>query len=472
MTSPDVHLKDAASQGLTTLGWDLSAPEVRDVLPTVARGHNLVVIAPPAPVYASPVLAGLLSQAPAAEAGTVLVLAPPASLTEWSTPVAALASESCHPLVVLGPGQPARRLGQDPAPGLVITAPATAMDLHRRSLLPGASIRAVLIAWPELWEDREMLTLLLQDVPRDTQRVVLTSAPGQVADLLERHVWRALTVGETFVPGIPEIRVVAVSWGRRVAALAELAEALDAASLAIWTADASRHTEIRRALTGTGVPVEVTTGDPSPAAAIIAFDLPLPSRLARLTGVGPVSLLVPPGTEPWVARIAPARRPVLLPGVVQSATGEAARRRGLIERTVRDEALEETLVLLAPIFEQHDPASVAAALYQLWLREPRPQAAPPEPAVSRGVARIWVGAGKRDHVGPNDLVGLMVNELRVDRSRIGRIDLRESFALIEVPADEADRIAEAMAGRNVKGRRLAARVDRDAERRPPRKERR
>ena len=472
MTSPDLHLSASISQGLATLGWDTSTAAVRDVVPTVARGHNLVVIAPPAPVHATPILAGMLSQRPEAGPDTILVLAPPASLTEWSTPVSVLAGPSSRPLVVIGPGQPARRLRQEPPCGLVVAAPATALDLHRRSLLPGASIRAVLIAWPELWEDRELLALLLQDVPRDAQRVVITSAPDQVAELLERHVWRALTVGETFVPGIPEIRVVGISWGRRVAALAELAEALDAASLAVWTADASRHPEIRRALTGIGVPVEVTTGDPAPAAGIIAFDLPFPSQLARLTGIGPVSLLVPPGTEPWVTRIAPARRPVLLPGVLQSATGDAARRRGLVERTIREDALDETLVLLAPLFERHEPAAVAAALYQLWLREPRPQAPAPEPAATRGVARIWVGAGKRDHVGPNDLVGLMVNELRVDRSQIGRIDLRESFALIEVPAEEADRIAEAMAGRNVKGRRLAARVDRDTERRPPRKERR
>jgi hypothetical protein len=472
MTTSDLHLTDSATQGLTALGWDLSAAAVRDVVPTVARGHNLVVIAPPAPIHATPVLAGLLGQPEDAGAGMILVLAPPASLMEWNTPVAALASEACHPLVVVGPGQSTRRLRQDPACGLVVTAPATALDLHRRSLLPGTSIRAVLIAWPELWEDREQLTLLLQDVPRDSQRVVITSAPEQVAELLERHVWRALTVGETFVPGIPEVRVVPVAWGRRVAALAELAEALDAASLAVWTADTSRHPEIRRALTGVGVPVEVTTGDPGPAAGVIAFDLPLPSQLARLTTTGPVSLLMPPGTEPWVTRIVPVRRPMLLPGVLHAATGDAARRRALVERTIREDALDETLVLLAPLFERHDPAAVAAALYQLWLREPKPQAPAQEPAATRGVARIWVGAGKRDHVGPNDLVGLMVNELRVDRSQIGRIDLRESFSLIEVPAEEADRIAEALAGRNVKGRRLAARVDRDAERRPPRKERR
>ena len=194
MTSPDLHLSAAVSQGLATLGWDTSTAAVRDVVPTVARGHNLVVIAPPAPVHATPILAGLLSQQPEAGPGTILVLAPPASLPEWSTPVSVLASESCHPLVVIGPGQPARRLRQEPACGLGVTAPATALDLHRRSLLPGASIRAVLIAWPELWEDREQLALLLQDVSRDAQRVVITDQLDADLD------WNDLALKAAYVP--------------------------------------------------------------------------------------------------------------------------------------------------------------------------------------------------------------------------------------------------------------------------------
>lgn len=463
MTASELSPSEPATGGIEALGWEPSAPAVRDVLPTVLRGHNLVVVAPPAPVHATPVLAGLLRRQSEAGEGLTLVLAPAASLAEWAAPVASLADPSCRPLIVLGPGQPSRRLQQEPACGVLIAPPATALDLQRRSLLRAESVRALLIAWPEYWEDPEALTLLLQDAPRDAQRVVVTSAPDRIAELLERHVWRALTVGETFVPDIPEIRIVPVAWSRRVTALRELAEVLDAASLAVWTADASRGEEIRRALTGIGIPVEVTTGDPAPAAAVIAFDLPTPGQLARLAAQGPVTLLMPPGTEPWVMRVAPSRRPLLLPGELHAATGEAARRRGLVERTLREGGLDDTLVALAPLFERHDPAAVAAALYQLWSREPQRPAAP-EPLPARAVARVWVGAGRRDGIGANDLMGLLVNEIKVDRSQVGRIDLRESFSLIEVPADAAERIAEALAGRTVKRRRISARVDRGSPR--------
>jgi ATP-dependent RNA helicase DeaD len=138
--------------------------------------------------------------------------------------------------------------------------------------------------------------------------------------------------------------------------------------------------------------------------------------------------------------------------------GEGARRREVVERTMREVPMEGPLTLLGPLFERHDPAAVAAALYHLWLSAPRPAAAPVEAAPS-AVARIWVGVGKRDSVGPNDLVGLLVGELKVERSAIGHIEIRDTFTLIEVPASDAARIAAALTGRVVRQRRVIARLD-------------
>jgi len=52
----------------------------------------------------------------------------------------------------------------------------------------------------------------------------------------------------------------------------------------------------------------------------------------------------------------------------------------------------------------------------------------------------------------------------VERASIGKVDLRESFSLVEVPAAAAERIASALGGRTLRGRRLTARVDRGVER--------
>jgi ATP-dependent RNA helicase DeaD len=257
---------------------------------------------------------------------------------------------------------------------------------------------------------------------------------------------------------------VPVAWSRRIAAVQELLERLDPASLIIWTAGDSRRAELAAAVAGAGVPVTITSGAVASADQVIAFDPPTGADLALLLAAGNVTLLVPPGTEAWVSRIAAPRTPLMLSPMLDSADADLARRRASIDRAVRDAPLWPGMLALGPLFERHDPASVAAALYSLWATAPQKAAAPVEGPESGATVRIWVGAGKRDQIGVSDIVGLLTNEVKVERASIGKVDLRESFSLVEVPAAAAEKIASALGGRTLRGRRLTARVDRGVER--------
>jgi ATP-dependent RNA helicase DeaD len=73
---------------------------------------------------------------------------------------------------------------------------------------------------------------------------------------------------------------------------------------------------------------------------------------------------------------------------------------------------------------------------------------------------LWIGAGKRDEATVGDFVAVLVKEAGMDRSQIGRIELRDTFALVEVPADQAEEIAQRLAGVTIRKRRLMAKVDR------------
>src|ERR1044072_3405886 len=66
---------------LERAGWTADKPLVKEGLATAARGHNLVVVAPPAPPYGAPALAGLLTRLGPDSLG--LVLSPEAQLDEW-----------------------------------------------------------------------------------------------------------------------------------------------------------------------------------------------------------------------------------------------------------------------------------------------------------------------------------------------------------------------------------------------------
>ncbi len=461
-----LHLTVPIAAALARLGWSADEPLTREAAPTAARGHNLVLLLPPSPVAATPALAGMLSRLGAGRPG--LLLAPAAQLDEWGRVVHRVAADSALRVQVAHATSRATRRLRSEAVDLLVTTPETAQALQRRSALRTESLVAVLLAWPEGWEDEDSVTPLMQDLGKDTQRIVLTSAPESAAALVERYARRALTLGGAALEGSGPgpVRTVSVPWGRRVSALPDLLELLDPMSLVIWTADRGAHGAIAEA-TGLAEPEgRVTAGDAPAAQVIIAFDLPAADRLRQLAGAGEVVLLVPPGTERYVERLAAVRRPLRLPGALDAATTVAAAQRAAVVRAIETGSPDRALLTLAPLFERHDPAAVAAALYELWTSAAGatgPAALPDIPAT----ARVYVGIGKKDGATANDLVAVLTKEVRVERGKIGRVELRDAFSLVELPAQDAERVANALNGTTIRRRRVTARVDRGTPTRSP-----
>jgi ATP-dependent RNA helicase DeaD len=229
----------------------------------------------------------------------------------------------------------------------------------------------------------------------------------------------------------------------------------------IWAVDRSHAAAIARAVPLDGEAVElVTAGEVPKADVVIAFDLPSRAQLASLLAAGEVVLLVPPGAEGYVARTVATPRPLRLPGLMEELVREAARDRAAVLAAIESADLRAGVAALAPLLERHDAVRVAAALYALW--KGGGAAAGAAPAAAPTVAKVWVSIGKRDGVTPADLVGTLTKELRVSRESIGRIELKDSFSLIELPAGEAARIADGLSGKTIRRVKLAARLDREA----------
>jgi ATP-dependent RNA helicase DeaD len=455
----DLHLSPAIAAALDRMGWRPDDPGLRETTPTAARGHNLVVVAPPSPAYAVPALAGMLSRLGPGSRG--LLLCSEAQLSEWGVLVSSIGGDGLRIQVARGTARAMRRLKAAEV-DLVVTSPDTALALHRRSALGPEDIGAVFLAWPESWESGESLAPLMQDLSKDAQRIVCTGAADRAADLVERYARRALTIGLPPAEAAPPapagpVRTAGVSWERRAQVLADLVEIMDPVSVAVWTVDRSRHDDIARVLPLGDPAVSVVTGDAPKAAVVIAFDLPTSDRLRQLLSAGEVVLLVPPGTEPYVERMASPRRPLRLPGLVDAITSEAAVRRATIVRAIEEKRPEAALLTLAPLFERYDPSAVAAAVYELWTSSA--VAAPPVPEILT-TAKIYVGIGKKDGATVNDLVAVLTKDIRVDRGKIGRVELRDAYSLVELPAQEAERVASALNGVTIRRKRITARVDR------------
>jgi hypothetical protein len=458
-TSESLHLTPAVAESLERLGWSVDGAVLREAAPTAARGHNLVLVTPPAPVYAVPALAGLVSRVE--RGGHALLLGPASQLQEWGGQASALAEGSSLRIQVAhGTARAMRRLRGEGV-DLLITTPDTALALHRRSALGVDGVVGVLLAWPESWEDEAGLAPLMQDLPKDVQRIVVTTDQARAADLVERYARRALTLGTVEGPApepVGPVRTATVSWERRASALADLVELLDPASLAVWTVDRGHHPAIARAIASADPEVHIATGDAPKASLVIAFDPPSPARLRQLLGAGEVVLLAPPETTGYLERIAAPRRPFRLPGLLDAVTTAAGAKRAAIVRALEAGPPERALLTLAPLFERYDPAAVAAALYDLWTAAGSsvPAPVPDIPAT----ARVFVGVGKKDGATVNDLVAILTKDVRVERGRIGRVELRDAFALVEIPAQEAERVASALNGMTIRRKRVIARVDR------------
>jgi ATP-dependent RNA helicase DeaD len=104
---------------------------------------------------------------------------------------------------------------------------------------------------------------------------------------------------------------------------------------------------------------------------------------------------------------------------------------------------------------------------------PRPSKPPPKKKTPGGFdrkrprtvagdsARIWIGAGRKAGIRPQDLVGAIANEADLDGRLIGGIEIADRFSLVEVPLDAVDSVIAALKGATIRGRVTPVRREHD-----------
>ncbi|MEU8077921.1 DEAD/DEAH box helicase [Catellatospora citrea] len=85
-----------------------------------------------------------------------------------------------------------------------------------------------------------------------------------------------------------------------------------------------------------------------------------------------------------------------------------------------------------------------------------------------GAVKLFIGLGRRNGVRPQDLVGAIAGEAGLPGRDIGAIEIADRFSLVEVPAEAADDVIQALRTATIKGKRVSARRDRDREAAPRR----
>jgi DbpA-like RNA binding protein len=418
------------------------------------RGRHVVLVTPPEPEQAGAVWE-LVGPAGAARGGStpghgpgvglpvLIVCLDDVCAVEWAS--AAPPDRRVHTVTSLSR---AARLLKEGAAAVLAGALPDLTALVARAVLKLEAVRTVVLAWPEALvagEDAAALDSLLAEA-KDARRIILSWNPAVLRDFLERHAHRAhmegappLDESARPLPPVGPARYVVVSPSRRPAALRDAIDVLDAARPYIWR----------------GGPVQPAADQPD---AVLCPLLPTREQFAALARLGEPVLLATAAQLPYVRSLARPLTPLRLPTPADRAQDRAAHLRERVDRILDEGNVDAELALLDPLFDRHDPAEVAAAILAISRQLAAVSETPPSNVPTW--TKVFVNVGKKDRTAAKDLVGALIREVGIAKEAIGRIELRETFSLVEVTPAVAERVVRGLTGATIKGRRAVARLER------------
>jgi hypothetical protein len=419
------------------------------------RGRPVVLVTPPAPDQAGALweVVETAGHGPAASPPLpgvcppiVIVCADEVAAAEWAA--AAPSGRRLHVVTGLRRSERfLRDLSIDVLAGTVDDLSA----LVTRSALKVDAVSTIVVAWPErlvAGEQAGALDTLLGAAP-DARRVVLCWNPGALSDFLERHARRAELVGGAptmdgkALPPVGPARYAVAPRSRHAALLRESLDLLDPKRPLVWEGGAC------------------DAGDAPDA--VFCLTLPTREQFASLSQRGEPIVFLNATQLPYLRSIAAPLVPARLPSAADGAQGRARAVRARIAQLLETRQPDGELAVLGPLFERFDPAEVAAALLAMLGEEGKgkgegePSASAPTSGAS---VRVFVNVGTKDRASAKDLVGALIKEVKIGKGDIGRIDVRETFSVVEVAAGVADRVVRELSGVTIRGRRAMARLDR------------
>ena len=327
--------------------------------------------------------------------------------------------------------------------GVLAGAYSDLAALVARAALKLETVATIVLAWPESFAAE--LDTLLAEAPH-ARRVILSWNPTALDPFFERHARRPEIIGDLSLDdvGQPLGPVTAARYAIVAAGRKRVRDALDALRAVrpyIWS----------------GGPIDA----PSPAEtpdAVLAAVLPTRDELRQLAAIAQPTVLVLASQLPYLRSIATLTA-LPLPSPADRAQDRAAALRAQIAARLRQGDVDPELAVLAPLFEEHAPAMVAAALLALSRQSPSTSelAAPAEPA---GWSRLFVSVGRKDRASAKDLVGALIKAAGLQKGQIGKIDVRDTFSLVDVAPPVMDQAVQRLSGVAIRGRRVTARPDR------------
>jgi ATP-dependent RNA helicase DeaD len=152
--------------------------------------------------------------------------------------------------------------------------------------------------------------------------------------------------------------------------------------------------------------------------------------------------------------------------------------RAALHESLLEDDLEQFRVVLDTLSDEFDPLNVALAAIKLAHEATSTGDGDSEPEIPQmslhrdkndkggrrparngagETARIYIGVGRAAHVRPQDLVGAITGETKLQGRQIGTIEIADRFSLVEVPVDRVDEVIQGLRNTKLKGRKATVR---------------
>src|SRR5688572_8355856 len=123
--------------------------------------------------------------------------------------------------------------------------------------------------------------------------------------------------------------------------------------------------------------------------------------------------------------------------------------RETIRRALSDEDIDAQLLVIEPLLTEFSAVEVAAAVTALLRKRVSVESAPVTPAAAPSgapptLAKLFISVGTRDTISARELVGAITGEAGVAGDQIGKVEIRDTFSVVEVSSEVAERVIRSL----------------------------
>jgi ATP-dependent RNA helicase DeaD len=323
----------------------------------------------------------------------------------------------------------------------------------------------------------ETLETLFASLPREGQRVfVAAELTDEIKKLAEAHAHKALyfptrPAVEPRAPREPvepafKLRYAVASGGRKADLVGRFARQQGDHVTLLCTSAASAHAAERdlsgRGFSARGVRYEEFERDQAKGA-VIAYDAPFSAEQIKQSLRDGDLVICERHQLSHLKTIAADANVQLDAATMPTFEADSLNAfRNEIRRAVREEDLDAQMLVLEPLFQEMSAEEVAAAAAALLrARRPnKPEAANTGRPNMKTWSRLFLSVGERDGMRPGDLVGAITGESGIKGEEVGKVEIRDTFSVVEVDSTVADRVIRALNGTTMKNRSLRVDYDR------------